>query len=350
MLSTSGRLWDKITPSGTLTTLYNFCSEPDCTDGSAPYAGLMQGTDGDFYGTTSSGGANTNWEYCRSGCGTVFRISPSGALKTLYSFCAQSACSDGLVPIGGLLQATNGDFYGTTSGGGAKGGGTVFKITPGGTLTTLHAFCLISPGCTDGTGPTGGLVEATDGSFYGTTSGDISAGTVFKITPAGKLTTLYTFDSASGVNPQAGLIQALDGDFYGTTFNGGAEGCCHGTVFKITPGGVLTVLHSFCSESHCADGENPYAGLVQATDGSFYGATTIGGAKGGGTVFKITPTGTLTTLYSFCSQSNCADGNQPWAGLVQGTDGDFYGTTYFGGATIYGCPSDNGCAPSSACP
>jgi uncharacterized repeat protein (TIGR03803 family) len=297
MLSTSGRLWDKITPSGTLTTLYNFCSEPDCTDGSAPYAGLMQGTDGDFYGTTSSGGANTNWEYCRSGCGTVFRISPSGALKTLYSFCAQSACSDGLVPIGGLLQATNGDFYGTTSGGGAKGGGTVFKITP-----------------------------------------------------AGKLTTLYTFDSASGVNPQAGLIQALDGDFYGTTFNGGAEGCCHGTVFKITPGGVLTVLHSFCSESHCADGENPYAGLVQATDGSFYGATTIGGAKGGGTVFKITPTGTLTTLYSFCSQSNCADGNQPWAGLVQGTDGDFYGTTYFGGATIYGCPSDNGCAPSSACP
>jgi len=332
----------KITPSGTLSTLHYFCSEPNCADGQDPYATPLQATDGNFYGTTAFGGANTNGEYCPDslgavGCGTVFRITSSGTLTTLYSFCAQSACKDGAVPIGGLIQATNGDFYGTTSMGGSRGGGTVFKITPGGTLTTLHSFCLISPACTDGTAPTGGLVQATDGSFYGTTSGAVSAGTVFKITPAGKLTTLYSFSSADGVNPQAGLIQAADGNFYGTTFNGGA-GCCYGTVFKITPSGALTTLHSFCSSGYpCTDGENPWGALIEGTDGNLYGTTTIGGHCASypydlcGTVFRITPSGTLTTLYNFCSLSACADGEQPWAGLVEATNGDLYGTTQLGG-------------------
>jgi uncharacterized repeat protein (TIGR03803 family) len=331
-----------ITPAGTLTTLYQFCSQPDCTDGSAPFAELVQATDGDFYGTTEFGGANTN-SYCYRGCGTVFRITSSGALTTLHSFCAEKACGDGGAPLGGLIQANNGDLYGTTYAGGARGGGTVFKITPGGELTTLHNFCLINGSCTDLPGPTGRLLQATDGDIYGTTSGDISAGTVFKITPAGKFTMLYSFTNGGGVNPQAGLIQATDGDFYGTTFNGGAEGCCHGTVFKITPAGTLTVLYNFCSETHCTDGANPWGGLVQATDGNLYGTTTVGGAKGDGTLFKITTSGTLTTLYNFCSQGDCTDGNEPWAGLVQGTDGSLYGTTQMGGAAINGCLSEMGC-------
>jgi len=328
----------RITASGNLTTIHSFCSEPDCIDGSAPYAAPVQATDGNLYGTTSSGGANTNAEYCSTGCGTVFRITPSGKLTTLHRFCSEPDCTDGSIPYAGLIQATDGDFYGTTYSGGAKGGGTVFKITSSGTLTTLYSFCLISPACTDGTAPTGRLVQATDGNFYGTTSA--SAGTVFKITPTGTLTTLYNFQSGNGSGPQAGLIQATDGNFYGTTFNGGAEGCCYGTLFKITPAGTLTTLHNFCSQSDCADGKNPWGNLIQASDGNFYGTTTLGGHCAPapydlcGTVFKITPTGTLTTLYNFCSQSNCADGEQPWAGLVQATNGDFYGTTQDGGTGL----------------
>ncbi len=291
----------KITPGGTLTTLYSFCSQTDCTDGDDPQARLVQDTNGDLYGTTFRGGAN--------GLGTVFKITPSGTLTTLYSFCSQSNCADGNYPAAALVQATNGDFYGTTLYGGDNQLGTVFKITPSGTLTKLHDF-------NDGFYPQAALVQATNGDFYGTTpyGGPFSsAGTVFKITPTGMLTTLYDFCSQEnkcpdGNNPN-GLVQATDGNFYGTTVLGGAKGndcggtdSC-GTVFKITPSGMLTTLYSFCSQ--CADGAEPRVGLVQATDGNLYGTTSSGGAKGGGTIFKITPTGTLTTLYSFCSQSNC---------------------------------------------
>ena len=319
----------KITPSGALTTLYSFCAQSGCTDGSRPYAGLAQGTNADLYGTTWFGGGAKD-------DGTVFKITLGGTLTTLYSFC-QSGCTDGSSPYAGLVQATNGDFYGTTDGGGPYGYGTVFKITPSGTLTTLYSFCSQS-GCTDGQYPVAGLVQATNGDLYGTTSGSGSDGdgTVFKITPSGTLTTLYSFCSQSGctdgANPWAGLVQDTDGQLYGTTVAGGASG--HGTVFKMTPSGTLTTLHSFCSQSGpgCTDGSSPYAGLVQATNGDFYGTTDGGGSYGYGTVFKITPSGTLTTLYSFCSQSGCTDGSGPYAGLVQDTNGTFYGTTVYGGA------------------
>jgi len=315
----------------TFTTLYSFCSQYNCTDGEAPYARLVQGTDGNFYGTTLGGtlgvGANEH--------GTVFKITPSGTLTTLYSFCSQSGCTDGETPYAGLVQATDGSFYGTTQLGGANGAGTIFKITPSGTLTTLHSFC--SQSCTDGAAPYAGLVQGTDGNFYGTTfggAGNATNGTVFKITPSGTLTTLYDFCNQSvcpdGANPYAGLVQATDGNFYGTTFFGGANGV--GTVFTITPSGTLTTLHSFCSQSGCTDGANPYAALVQGTDGNFYGTTYYSGANGVGTVFKITPSGTLTTLHSFCPPSGCTDGALPYAGLVQATDGNFYGTTLGGGA------------------
>jgi uncharacterized repeat protein (TIGR03803 family) len=322
----------KITPGGTLTTLYGFCSQTNCADGDAPQAGLVQAANGDLYGTTQYGG--TNGDY-----GTVFKITPSGTLTTLYSFCSQTNCADGDEPVAGLVQAANGDLYGTTAGGGINNGGTVFKITPSGTLTTLYSFCS-QTNCADGRGPVAGLVQAANGDLYGTTGQDGAngGGTIFKITPSGTLTTLYSFCPKSGCTdtyPSAGLVQAANGDLYGTTLQGGAR-LYGGTVFKITPSGTLTPLYRFCSQTNCPDGASPVAGLVQATNGEFYGTTENGGANGGGTIFKITPSGSLTTLYSFCSQSGCTDGNYPIAGLVQDTHGDFYGTTSGGGSNNYG--------------
>jgi uncharacterized repeat protein (TIGR03803 family) len=311
-------------PAQTLTTLYTFCSQSGCTDGANPYAELVQATNGDLYGTTQGGGTNL-------GYGTVFKITPGGTLTTLYSFCSQTNCTDGARPYAGLVQAANGNFYGTTYSGGTNGGGTVFKITQGGTLTTLYSFCS-QTNCTDGDGPYAGLVQAANGDLYGTTNGGGTSGlgTVFKITPGGTLTTLYSFCSQSGCTdgavPDAGLVQAANGNFYGTTYYGGTNK--RGTVFKITPGGTLTTLYSFCSQTNCTDGADPTAGLVQATNGDLYGTAQEGGANGYGTVFKITPTGTLTTLHRF----NGTDGATPYAGLVQAADGDFYGTT--GGSGI----------------
>jgi uncharacterized repeat protein (TIGR03803 family) len=325
----------KITPSGSLSTLYSFCSESGCADGFDPAAVLVQGIDGAFYGTTYGGGTIDE--------GTVFKITPSGKLTTLYSFCSQNGCDDGENPNAGLVQATNGDFYGTTEAGG-NGWGTIFKITQSGTLTTVHSFCAQSM-CADGGRPVAGLVQGIDGDLYGTTGyGGANyacpngCGWVFKITPSGTLTTLHSFAGypTEGYTPCTALVQGIDGDFYGTTL-GGASGAPKGagTVFKITPSGTLTTLYSFCSQIFCPDGAEPLGGLVQGTDGSFYG-TTFRGAYGGGTIFKIIPSGTLTTLYRFCTQSGCADGAKSAATLIQDTNGDFYGATSAGGANFKG--------------
>jgi len=239
----------------TFTTLHNF----EGTDGYNPVRGLVQATNGDLYGTTSLGGAN--------GYGTVFKITPSGTLTTLYNFCSQSGCADGAEPNTTLIQASNGDLYGTTLGGGTNSDGTVFKITLGGTLTTLYRFCLQS-NCADGYSPEAGLVQASNGLLYGTTyyGGAHGDGTVFKITLSGTLTTLHAFDSADGDNPSrgAGLIQATNGNLYGITEYGGAFGL--GTAFKITPSGTLTTLYSFCpvvnQNGYCTDGQRPEGALV----------------------------------------------------------------------------------------
>jgi uncharacterized repeat protein (TIGR03803 family) len=343
--STFGTVF-KMTPSGTLTTIYNFCSLPNCTDGFNPYDALVQASDGNFYGTTLNGGTN-----CNGGCGTVFKITPAGVLTTLHNF----AGPDGSNPYAGLVQANDGNFYGTTLYGGANQEGAVFKITPSGTFTTLYSFCG-QPGCPDGSYPVSGLVQASDGNLYGTTmfggtnihcgpNSDYGCGTVFKITLAGAPTIIYNFCSqpncADGYLPTAGLLQGADGNLYGTTYSGGAfcggNGGC-GTVFKTTLAGALTSLHSFDG----ADGLNPFAGLVQGTDGNFYGTTVEGGiyehcnGVGCGTVFRITPAGVLTSLHSFCSQLDCTDGRTPEAGLVQATDGNFYGTTEGGGGDYLG--------------
>jgi uncharacterized repeat protein (TIGR03803 family) len=190
---------------------------------------------------------------------------PAQSFTTLVSF---DFDIDGANPIAGLVQGINGQFYGTTSGGQGNGYGTVFTITATGTLTTLYFFCS-KPNCTDGYEPYAGLIQATDGNFYGTTAGGgiNGLGTVFKITPSGTLTTLHSFDGTDGTSPYGTLVQGANGKFYGTTVYGGANG--DGTVFKITPGGTLTILHSF----DLTDGGYPTAGLIQASNGQLYGTT-----------------------------------------------------------------------------
>jgi len=281
-------------PAQTVTTLFSF----DGHDGVQPAAGLVQGADGNLYGTTQE---------------TIFKITPTGTLTTLC----------GGESMGALILATDGNFYGTS-----YSLNSVFRITPSGTLTTLYSFgSLPAP---SGIFPAAALVQATDGNFYGTTvygganscifgGTDYGCGTIFKVSPSGTLTTLYSFcsqsDCTDGANPSEALVQASNGNLYGTTPNGGAKG--DGTVFEITTTGALTTLHSFCSESGCADGEFSEAALLQATDGNLYGTTVAGGTQGGGTLFKITPSATFTTLFSF------TDGPKA---LLQATDGNFYGT------------------------
>ncbi len=313
----------EITPSGTLSVIYSFCAQPGCTDGAGPDDSLLVGSDGNFYGTTVNGGGNAGCGV-NTGCGTVFQLTPAGVLTTLYAFCAQASCADGWGPYSALVQGTDGNFYGTTANGGTGpcggGCGTVFRLTPTGVLSTLHNFV-----ATDGEFPYGGLVQASNGIFYGTTnSGGGGVGTIYSITSTGTQATLVNFNTSDGAYPSTAMIQGTDGNLYGVTTGGGAGSL--GTVFKMTPGGVLTSLYSFISSS-----ASPTGVLVEGTDGNFYGTTVLGGANGDGSVFEITPSGTLTTLYSFCSVSRCGDGLSPDAGLVLATNGTFYGTTSSGG-------------------
>ncbi|HTA23753.1 MAG TPA: choice-of-anchor tandem repeat GloVer-containing protein [Terriglobales bacterium] len=321
----------KMTPEGKLTTLHNFCSQSGCPDGSQPYAGLVLTANGDFYGTTLQYGANQG--------GTVFRITQEGEFTTLYNFCSQPYCTDGQAPRAPLVQASDGNLYGTTTGGGGGvDGGTVFRITRQGKLTTLLSFA--GP---DGFAPMGGLIQATDGNLYGTTIGggtgacgrNGGCGTIFKITLKGELSTLYNFDEFlnGAYGPTAGLVEGTDGNFYGTSYDQGGN---EGAVFSITPAGTFTVLHTF----GYTDGAWPDGALVQGTDGLFYSTTESGGTYGVGTVFNISSSGALTTLYNFPDHDGCPFGCDPWGGLVQSTKGAFYGLTTGGGpdneGTIYG--------------
>jgi len=349
----------KVTPTGTLTTLYSFCAQggADCTDGAQPVAGVIEGSDGNFYGTTAAGGIPQTYDLCNAPtpftCGTVFKITPSGELTTLYSFCSQvsnNSCPDGANP-NGLALGSDGNFYGTAPGGNA--GGTIFKITPTGAFTTVYAFCEQQEGCTYGPG---GLVRGSDGNFYGETGAgfgeSVINGAVFKVTPSGVLTILQYFCNISGClgegPPSARLVEGRDGNFYGTT----TSGYPHGSVFRVAPTGGGTTLYDFCSLADCADGTVPYGGLIQGSDGNFYGTTYVGGGgseseclsgwDGCGTIFKITPDGTLTTLHVFCSEGTwptCTDGELPVAGLVQATDFNFYGV---GGGGIHGSGNGSG--------
>jgi uncharacterized repeat protein (TIGR03803 family) len=331
----------KVTPSGTLTGIYSFCTLANCADGSRP-SGLILGTDGNFYGATGDGGAHSS--------GTVFKITPAGTLTTLYNFCSQTDCTDG-AGGNGLVQGSDGNFYGTTSGGGANNHGTLFKITPAGKLTTLYNFCS-QTNCDDGFEPAAGLTQGSDGNLYGTTGfgGAHNGGTIYKITPEGQFTTLYAFcsqkDCSDGENSVAGLVQATNGNFYGTTQVGGIKTSCRpygcGTIFELTPSGQFTTLYSFCSETACIDGTRPTSGLTLGNDGNLYGVTPGGGERG--VIFEITPAGDYSVLHHFCREAGCTDGVSPLAGVIQSTNGLFYGTTNYGGnsssctscGTVYG--------------
>ncbi|MGD1020079.1 MAG: choice-of-anchor tandem repeat GloVer-containing protein [Verrucomicrobiia bacterium] len=317
----------QISPSGTYTSLYSFAGPPD--DGADPMAGLVQGSDNNFYGTTSAGGA--------SGHGTVFQISSTGAYTSLHSFAGLP--SDGADPVAGLVQGSDGNLYGTTYFGGTtsefnrNGNGTVFQISPSGTYTTLYSFAGYP---TDGADPQAGLVQGSDGNFYGTTqfggtntNCGAGCGSIFRISAGGSYTRLYSFAGppGDGSYPLAGLVQGIDSNLYGTTSSGGTSG--NGIVFRISPGGSYTNLHFFAGTPN--DGADPIAGLVQGTDSNFCGTTSSGGTSGDGTLFRISPSGTYTTLYSFVGTPK--DGADPIAGLVQGTDSNFYGTTTTGGTS-----------------
>jgi uncharacterized repeat protein (TIGR03803 family) len=332
-----------MTAAGVFQPLYIFCQNLPCTDGAQPYAPMVQASDGNLYGTTYLGGT---YSHCSDGCGTVFKITPNGVLTTIYSFCSQTGCPDGQFPFGGIVLGPDGNFYGTTAGGGNAscwiGCGTVFRITPGGTLTTLHTFS-----GNDGSNPYAGLMLAADGNLYGVSSAGGTrqqngyGGTVFKVTPNGVLTTLYNFCSLSycfdGSNPVGTLVQGADGDFYGTTEFGGDLPCpvyevgC-GTTFKVSPGGALTTLHAFNGN----DGADLLSGLALGDDGNFYGTAAQGGTlcnyPGCGNVFRMTPAGALTVLHNF----NQSDGSYPAGGVMQAPDGLFYGTTGGGGSNGYG--------------
>src|SRR5579864_2916212 len=307
----------KLTPSGTETVLYSFQSAGLIY----PYAGLVLDKHGNLYGTEPYGGENSQ--------GMVLKFTTVGDATVLYAFGGQSG--DGLQPNAGLVFDKQGYLYGTTVYGGANNMGTVFKLAPSGTETVLHTFGSQSG---DGIYPFDGLVLDQHGNLYGTTyrGGANGYGAVFKVTPSGTETVLYSFGSQSGdgLYPFAGLVLDKQSDLYGTTLQGGANG--YGAIFKVTPSGTETVLYSFGSQS--GDGYGPHESLAFDKQGNLYGTKYLGGANGGGTVFKMTPSGTETVLYSFGSQSG--DGLYPFGGLVFDKQGDLYGTTLIGGAYGWG--------------
>jgi len=308
--------------AGTESVLHSFGGTGD---GSSPaYGNLIQASDGNLYGMTESGGANGN--------GTVFKITPAGVETVLYSFAGGT--TDGAIPWGGLIQASDGNLYGMTESGGAYGFGTVFKITTAGVETVLYSF---NPGGTpaDGANPYGNLVQASDGNLYGLTEsgGANGDGTVFQITTAGVETVLHSFGASSsdGIFPYGSLIQASDGNLYGLTELGGSGNL--GTLFKVTTTGTpYATVHAFTGGS--GDGSEPYGSLVQASDGNLYGTTSLGGANNLGTAFKyVIGTNTLSLLHSF---GGSGDGSKPYGSLIQASDGNLYGMTEVGGAGSQG--------------
>jgi uncharacterized repeat protein (TIGR03803 family) len=299
----------------TYSVLYDFGSRSG--DPIWPSGSLAQGRDGALYGTDIGGGANSG--------GTVFKITPTGQLRVLYSFCSQANCADGVQPGGNLTLRPNGHFLGATASGGTFGNyGTIFDMSETGSLTVLYSFT----GGTDGRGPSP-PVSGPNGQFYGTTySGGAPSGcgTIYRITGPGTggFRVLHRFGKTDGCYPGAPLVLGTDGNFYGTTVSGGTSN--EGVVFKATPAGRVTVLHSFDAFN---DGYSPYGPLVQGSDGNLYGTTkTSSSGTFDGIVFRITPAGTFTVLYKLNGGS---DGTFLYAGLVQATDGNFYSVATSGG-------------------
>jgi uncharacterized repeat protein (TIGR03803 family) len=308
----------EVTPAGAEKVLYSFASADGCT----PYAGLIRDAQGNLYGTTGACGAY--------GYGTVFEVTKAGG-KTLYTF---TGGADGGQPFAALVRDAGGNLYGTTNVGGILGSyccGTVFKVTPAGTETVLHAFT----GGADGEYPVAALVRDAKGNLYGTTGqrGAFCCGTVFEMTPSDTENILFNFNNTDGTGPGPNRLVRAGGNFYGTTSGGGASG--NGTVFKLSKNGAETVLYSFTEPS---DGFAPYGGVIRDAKGNLYGTTFQAfqagcNTDGCGTVYELTPAGKFTVLHTFTGGS---DGGNPAGGLVMDKEGNLYGTTYGYGAHGYG--------------
>jgi uncharacterized repeat protein (TIGR03803 family) len=362
----------------------NYFANFDGKNGWEPYGSVTQATDGNFYGTTGGG---INGVY---GNDNVFRMTPSGEISSIYNFGSQPNCTNGTLPFTAPILGSDGNLYGVTYAGGTVcgGNGVVYKMTLNGAITILHTFCS-SKSCADGGEPSG-MILASDGNFYGATGfgGTASYGTIFKISPTGKYQVLYSFCSQANCTDGEGAdfppIQGRDGNFYGTTGAGGTLGA--GVFYELTASGVYKVLHNFCGYFNCPVGEYSYAytitqgangnfygttdagvfeltstgqytalakfagepstmgwpgtPLILASDGNFYG-TFIGGSSGSwapyatGGIYEITPQGELKALYGFCrgcdSTGSTTQGFTPLDQVFQGTDGNFYGTTAYGG-------------------
>jgi uncharacterized repeat protein (TIGR03803 family) len=330
----------------TYDVLYTFTG----TTATGSHSALVQGTDGNFYGTTSNGGA--------ANVGTVYRMTASGDVTVLHEFAGGS--SDGATPLAALIQARDGNFYGTTSAGGTANAGTVFRMTPSGTVMILHDFV---GGSGDGATPQAPLIQATDGNLYGTTTvgGSLDVGTAFRMTPFGETTLLHSFtgptssctilpsqqlppcppEGTEGRFPAAALIQASDGNFYGITSGGGGTNSpstssatlLNGTIFRMTPGGVVTTLKSFVyGITLCCRGSFPRGSLVQAIDGNLYGRTSesLGSSShDSGTVFRLNPINGGFAIVG--------EGGQTNSNLIQATDWNFYGQSWtsFNGSAVF---------------
>jgi uncharacterized repeat protein (TIGR03803 family) len=302
----------KLTPSGTVSVIYSLTS----ADGGPTYPNPILGSDGNFYGTCSQGSA---------GNGYVFKLTPSGTFTHLHDFSGSDGSLSGSVGFaGGIIQGTNGDLYGITSSGGTSGGGTFYQITMNGTFTTIYNFNNAS----DSVSLPYGITEGTNGVFYGVALNP-GAGVFFSLTKTGVLTVLHNFnnDTNGGYSP-SGLLQGFDGNFYGITILGGANN--EGTVYKMTPGGTVTILHSFNQTTDQVS--YPQSALLQAPSGNFYSVVVgcnFGGCVNDGGLFEITPAGTYTTLKTF----DGTNGSLPWPGLNFNPNGDFYGITNNGGSS-----------------
>jgi uncharacterized repeat protein (TIGR03803 family) len=309
----------KISSGGALTSLHPMAQSDGTT-----CSGLTLGTDGNFYGTCHNGGAN---DY-----GTLFKVTAAGDLTVLHNFAAQGSTSDGCEPLAPPIQASNGDFYGTTAFCGANNYGTVYKLTPAGAYTMLYSF----QGPPNDTVLPLGLIEGTNGDLWGVGNGwIISGGGIFKITLAGKESLVYTFEPnadgayVNGEGPYANLIQATNGDFYGTTEEGGSAN--EGTIFQLTAAGKETVLYSFPNQT---DGAYPSLPLTQAPNGLLFGAATdcAGGGCAQAGLFDITTKGAYKNVYLY--PLVCSNCGQPEAPLLLSTNGTFYSTTEQGGVGV----------------
>jgi uncharacterized repeat protein (TIGR03803 family) len=347
----------KITPkTGAESAIYSFTGG---SDGAFP-TGIIMDRAGNIYGTASAGGSASCAGYAGPGCGTVFKLAPDGTLTVLYSF--QGSPADGNLPNAAVIMDMNGNLFGTTAAGGSgacnflgvTGRGTVFEIPAHSNETVLYSF---QGGTADGAAPLAAVIADAGGNLYGTTLaggnvagtgpcnnyGDAGCGTAFELSPQGGAWServLYFFcslkDCTDGAEPVL-VAPVLDahGDLLGTTQYGGKDNCC-GTVFKLSPqqGGNFSesVVYSFCSKKHCADGSLPQYGLIADSSGNFYSSTATGGLYDGGTAFKLAPDGTETVLHSFAAGN---DGNEPDS-LTLDSRGHLYGGSYTGGANNVG--------------